>query len=226
MSQDLLPQFAGQPLVNPPVAVPSSNPSLGPDTVGPGIPTGGVQEVYADVTSSAVTASYTPPQPGNLVGEYLQYRLTTHYIEDLGLRAIPVGGPPGTPQQVVRLHAGTFYKVVNFLVSRAISLPVLPSSDTQNANETLYARRISPATPSDLPDGNVAWIVSGQYIYLMRVGPTEKDILMAGISPLAQLNNTGSTAGQLPPSVWNQNLIGPSPLPAAAVGLGLSPITF
>ena len=51
------------------------------------------------------------------------------------------------------------------------------------------------------------------------VGPTEQDILTAGISPLAQLAGSPQTAGNIPPTVWNKNLIGPSVLPAAAAGL-------
>jgi hypothetical protein len=59
------------------------------------------------------------------------------------------------------------------------------------------------------------------YIYACRVPPSESDILRCGVSPV---NGISIAAGDLYPSVWNQNLIGPQISPAAASGL--SPITF
>ena len=111
-----------------------------------------------------------------------------------------------------------------FLVRRAISLPALPSAATSNPNETLVFRDICPATPGNFPDGNQYWTISGRYFYALRVGPTERDILTAGISPLAQIAGISQTTGNVPPTVWNTGLIAPSVPPAAAAGL--SAITF
>jgi hypothetical protein len=224
MSAEKPPTFVGPPFDYPPIAVPLPSPALGQlDTVGP-TPVSDPPDIpYADVTSDDVTVPYTPPTPGDNVGQYDHYALTTHFVEDNGVRAVPVCGPAGTPMRPIRVHGGAFYKVVTFTARRFVSLPQLPSSAPANNNEMLISRRVSPATPGDMPDGNKVWTVTGQYVYALRVPPTESDTLTCGVSPLALLggpnrpsNDPPIRDGDLPPSVWNGTLVAPAPVPAAA----------
>ena len=111
MSQDLLPQQAGQPLLNPPVNVPSSNPSLGPDTVGPLTPTGGVQTPYGDVTSTPpISVPYTAPTAVRRSASTANLRLRCLTTKTRDCAALPWADLPArrrnlyeyTPESILR----------------------------------------------------------------------------------------------------------------------------
>jgi hypothetical protein len=222
MAQPVPPQTAGPPLF-PAVSIPATSPPLGTDTSPPIDPGPGVSDLDSSINSFSSLGSgpYVPPTPGANVGQYDLWSVTQTYAEDTGLAASPVCGPAGSVMDVVRVHGGATYKVVSFTVRRQISSPTLPSSISTSPNEVLLRREVSLPTPGDYPDGNLYWTVAGRYIYACRVPPSESDIVRCGVSPV---NGISIAAGDLYPSVWNQNLIGPQISPAAASGL--SPITF
>ncbi len=223
MSQTDPPQYVGPPFFGP-ISAPSTVPPLGPDTISPITPTGGTPADQGDVGSSDIgdaSLTQSPGSPGSNIGQYREFATTTTYLEDTGLIGSPVCGPAGTAMDVVRVHGGATYKVVSFLVRRFISLPQLPSSISTSPNEVLIHRQVSPATVGDMADGNVVWTVTGKYVYLCRLPPTEADILRCGVSPI---NGIPITSGDLPSYVWSPNLLGPQLTPTAAAGLGF--ITF
>ncbi len=223
MSQNIPPQYAGQPLFGQ-IPVPAISPPLGPDSIPP-LPTGaGTPVNTSDFPAGSITdgtVQIDVNSPGSNQGQYADYAVTTNYFEDTGLIGSPVCGPAGTAMDVVRVHGGATYKVVSFLIRRFVDLPQLPSSISTSPNDVLIHRQVSPATVGDMPDGNVVWTVTGKYVYLCRVPPLESDILRCGVSPI---NGIPISSGDLPPTVWKGSLLGPQLTPVA--GAGLSAITF
>ena len=121
----------------------------------------------------------------------------------------------------MRLHGGAQFKLVTWFCRRIGAKPVLPSSNTQSANEVLINDVVVPGAPGTLPDGTPVFAFSGAYLYALRVPLTESDVLTAGTTPISPLDSLQTA---VLPSDWSVTLIGPAWTPAGATGL--SPITF
>ncbi len=217
MSQSPPPTTYGPPLFSQ-VPVQPTVPPVGPEPITIAAPPG--QEVPQTDTTGAdpFLVNVAVPVPGGPVsdiGQYGEWAVTTHYYEDTGLRGSAVCGAFPARMDVVRVHGGETYKVVSFRIRREISPPEAPSVKTNSSNEILIGRRISPVTVGDLPDGNVIWTLMGQYTYLCLLPPSEADVLRFGVSPI---NGIPASAGDLPPSAWNQNLNPPSPASGSLSG--------
>ena len=146
-------QTAGPPLFTPPIPYPATKPPVGPDS----------QPAPASVTattpvSSTVTIVYSVPNISPAIAPiynpYLDYTIHTFYLQDTGLSAVGVGGPPGTATQIVRLNAGKQMKLVTWFCRRIGSPPVLPSKNTGSTNEVLIASCVSPGAAGNTPGRN------------------------------------------------------------------------
>lgn len=136
---------------------------------------------------------------------YSDFRMRVTYATDMGVLGMPVAGPPGTPIEVIQIHGGMTYKVVEFVAEREIVPPRVPHPGAVDPNNVLKFWRVTPATPVLLPSGLArVWQVSGTYVYLLKVpfGDTPPN-LPTGASPA---DVTGASSNDFPAGNFDSTL--------------------
>lgn len=144
------------------------------------------------------SAAQTGPHP------YHEFLIDSTYLEDTGLRVLPVAGPPGTPPKVIRVHAGIRSKQVEWTAERRGDKPELPHWDTGNSADILISKEIAPCSPLLISENNHAWRVSGIYLYVSAVAPSDSDRMAAGANPA---DTTTPEQNWLDVSLFNRNLL-------------------
>jgi hypothetical protein len=167
--------------------------------------------------SSLLVVPSLSPVPDGLDfsgGAYLGAGAVTTYHWNYGLTAQPLAGPIGTPCKIVRLHAPVCFKRVIWVVQRVIDKPALPHPDTlSNGNEVLLDNVLSPTWAGKTPDGSPVFTVSGIYVYVCQVPPSDTDSLPMGVSPV---NTDPASQYVLNPSDFVRSLIPTAPVSGAS----------
>ncbi len=128
---------------------------------------------------------------------YNDYKITHRYETKSGVYATPVAGPPGTPPDIIVVHAPMVTKVARWTVERTGAQPNPPSSDTQNPGDVLLYSSVEPAAPALQGDGYTAvWRVSGTYAYVLAQGLNPTDPYQAGAPPYMTLLTTDTDLAQ------------------------------
>ncbi len=155
------------------------------------------------------------PQDGALWA----FGATITYSWDYGLRFSPKAAKlRAKPCAVWRVHTGYALKVVSWAAQQIDRAPAVPHTDTGDPNDILLNKYNSSPIPGDMPDGGKLITIAGQYVYLMRVHPTETDLLKIPASPLRAV-----ATNYIDPSLFSRYIIGPA-MPVS--GGGGPPVTF
>lgn len=135
---------------------------------------------------------------------YLESAIDSDYIIDEGVLQVPVAGPPGTPCEIIRVHAPMCRRVVQWTAEKRQTPPTVPGSNTGNPNETLGEKRIRPTTPGIDPAGINIYRLSGIYEYLLLLPPGIGDALAAGTTAY---ETKPSSANNVMPAQFNDALL-------------------
>lgn len=149
-----------------------------------------------------------------------EYTCQVSYEEITGLYGSPVAGPIGTPADVVRLHAPMMLKHLDFTARRIGAKPLMPSTNTGNANDCLLRKVVSACFPGGMVSGEQVWTVTGRYTFLMRLPAASTDVLPIGSAPN---DLTSPSQNVLTPSDFSDTLHGPAQPPNGAPA---TPINF
>ena len=164
------------------------------------------------------------------VAPYDEFSQQVSYVADDGLLQIPVAGPPGTPCEIVRQHAGVGQRLTAFAAQRTGALPELPTADPQFPGEVLAGTRITPCIPSLMADGTGVVRVEGSYVHFLLQPLTHKNYLPMGAAPFDeatgdqyQLLPTGFTVHGVPAprAIANPPQSPPPPAPRPPLVLGI-----
>jgi hypothetical protein len=99
-------------------------------------------------------------------GSMDNYDSVHEYYADNGLLEIPVAGPPGTPCQIVRVHAGYGIRTSSWDASKRGTPPAMPSPEDTPSGDTLLSYEINLAQPRlDVNQGGLSFAASGTYVY-------------------------------------------------------------
>ena len=98
-----------------------------------------------------------------------RYRATRERTRDDGLLVIPVAGPPGTPPEIVRVHAGVELETVSFEANKIGEPPTVPHPDQLDQNNLFLSGTQSAAVPMlQVQGNNHSWHISGAYTYVHK----------------------------------------------------------
>lgn len=177
-----------------------SNPTLDPDTPGQGINDISTLGIGLDIFQGG--------------GPELARITATDYQFFQGLLVGPVAtsnSDSTVPSvAVMRVHKLTCFKVIRWVAGRmGSSKPVLPSPNTQNANEVLIHQEIGGSLPGSLADGQSLWSMRGIYVYALVQPPQPGDTLTLGGSWIDPTKT--ASVNTILPSDFALFLSGPAP---------------
>jgi hypothetical protein len=156
---------------------------------------------------------------------YKEFSQQTSYIGSTGIFACPVAGPPGTPAEIIQLHAPVGGKAVAWSATRLSGMPQLPDPSPQNNNEALASYQIKPSCPSWATEGSPIVHVEGEYLYVYALPMSHRDQLPMGVSPIDSLSGQATT---LQPSDFSMRLLsGPTaaPQPLQTIDISMTGVT-
>lgn len=141
-------------------------------------------------------------------GPYYGFGLAVSIAWDSGLAFAPSSGSKKSRTVVWRVSAETSMKVVTFSIARLASPPKAPHVDTGTPNDVLFKTVISTPIQEVLPDGTRAWIITGQYLYVMQFPQDPHQPILIPNNPLLAPGMV-----QLYPSDFSRLLTGPASPP-------------
>jgi len=115
-----------------------------------------------------------PPLMANLVDTNIMgWGQSVEYFSDMGLRSSPVAAGPGAmPQQFYRKNSGATWKVISCVSIACVGdgdpMPVVPSPDTGNANDTFMWWRAVLFSPKDFLEGEALVGLLTVYFYALQ----------------------------------------------------------
>lgn len=122
--------------------------------------------------------------------------IRTFMTWDEGTRGMAVAAAPGTPAEVVRVHAGIGSRVVAWFGRRDGKKPVAPTQEPDTATQVFRAEQIVLDTAVLQADGKT-WLYTfaGYYSYILRqrLSPNNGHSLSFGAVPYATSNATTNT---------------------------------
>lgn len=130
---------------------------------------------------------------GHAVANYDEYSQVADYLFDSGLLQVPIAGPPGTPCEIIRWHAGVGQQLVTFAAQRTGARPELPTPEPQSSNEVLASLHVKPMAPTVMADGTPVCRVEGSYTHFLLRPVTHRDTLRMGTSPYEEGDPTGNS---------------------------------
>jgi hypothetical protein len=181
----------------------------------PGVPNPFQDEVGQSSTFVNVVASLQIPTTPVIIQQspYWEYAVSKIVFQDTGLVVNPVAGPAGTPADVVRVMAPYGKMAFRWISKRRGALPIIPSSDLQDANAVKRQTYVSMVLPGFLLDGTKCYVVEGLYLYDLRVPYKETDPILIGALPYT---SESASANVLQPGNYSKTIIGPNTPPAGA----------
>ena len=207
--------------------IPLPAPDFVPPTESDALPAGNVINhtgpptvTFNTVSDYSVLPDIGTFQPTNTT-TYLGYGIVINYDFDSGLRAQPVAAPSRAQfVDFVRIHTGFCRKVVTAVATTVGTKPVLPSFNTNSANDVLLSYQKGAFSPGRMPDGSPIYGIIVRYIFGLQQMPAATDSLDMGTVPY---DTAVASTQTLNPADFVDYLVGP----AAPVSGGASvPITY
>lgn len=137
---------------------------------------------------------------------YEGYVIRTFMAWDEGTRGMAVAAAPGTPAEVVRVHAGIGSRVVAWFGRRDGKKPVAPAQEPDTATQVFRGEQIVLDTAILQADGRTwTYAFSGLYLYVLRqrLSPNNGHNISFGAVPYAtsSAGNNVFTPNDLDPSL-------------------------
>jgi hypothetical protein len=130
---------------------------------------------------------WDPPYENTLVepgGMLWGWGCSISYQWDYGLRPTAPAAPfRSTLLRFVRVHTGVCFKICDWVAQSLDVKPAMPQAVTDDPNEVLLWKVISPAIPGKLQDGTPVWTIAGSMTYALQLMPSETDSLQIGSTP-------------------------------------------
>jgi hypothetical protein len=115
----------------------------------------------------------------------------------------PVAGPPGTPPQILNVHAGYSCRVVPWTVERVGSKPRIPSPLPVSPYEFLLSAVYVEENPILGPQGHYIFRYSGTYVFGQLFIPTDT----GGVKSTVDLNSASFFG--INPAMFDPTIIAP-----------------
>jgi hypothetical protein len=146
---------------------------------------------------------------------YFQYAVSKIWLKNSGLSLQVVQGLPGTPADVIRTSAPHGHVVLRWISRRRGAKPIIPSEDQGGLcpNEVFLSSQVTAAIPGHLTTGEQCWMVSGVYVYGLRVPYSESDVMVIGAFPYT---DEIAADNALTPDMYSTDVAGPDLPPAGA----------
>lgn len=137
--------------------------------------------------SSISPQGWDPPYENTLVdppGMLWGWGCSISFTWDYGLRPmIPAALFRSTLIRFVRVHTGICFKICDWVAQSLDAKPTMPQAATDDPNEVLLWKVVSPTIPGKLQDGTPVWTIVGEMTYALQLMPAETDVLQIGSSP-------------------------------------------
>ncbi len=192
----------------------STGPITPPSTPQPTVTVPAPAAANSTSNVSYTTASTLPPAPNlsqvNTTAEqgYFGYGCSILYTWNKGILPLPVAaGADAVPVEMIRTNTGSGTKTITAVATRVGQLPVMPSFNTQSANEILVDMLIGGFSPEAMPDGTKIYGVIVQYVYALLQAPGPNDLLDLGATPF---DAGGPGTNRLNPANFVQYLVAPA----------------